>query len=108
MLFRSRHRQLEGEVTPLGHHADGTQKLVAMVERACFVPAPFPGHYEPLMECGEYVDKGKTVGLLHDFYHIDDDAWPVKAGVEGYVLCQASRAPVPQGLHILVIAQEVR
>jgi len=103
-----RHRQLEGEATPLGHHADGTQKLVAMVERACFVPAPFPGHYEPLMECGEYVDKGKTVGLLHDFYHIDDDAWPVKAGVEGYVLCQASRAPVPQGLHILVVAQEVR
>jgi hypothetical protein len=31
----------------------------------------------------------------------------VRAGVDGYVLCQASRAPVPQGLHTLVVAQEV-
>lgn len=102
-----RQGQLKGDIQPIGHHADGTQKLVAMVERACFVPAPFPGHYEPLLECGAYVARGQTVGLLHDFYRIDDTPWPVQAGVDGYVMCQASRAPVPQGLHILVVAKEV-
>ena len=102
-----RHGQLRGDIQPIGYHADGTQKLVAMVDRECFVPAPFPGHYEPLMECGAWVTKGQTVGLLHDFYRIDDDPWPVRAGLDGYVICQASRAPVPQGLHILVVAKEV-
>ncbi|MBM3261931.1 MAG: succinylglutamate desuccinylase/aspartoacylase family protein [candidate division Zixibacteria bacterium] len=102
-----RHGLLKGEVAPVGHHADGTQKRVAIVDRACFVPAPFPGHYEPLMSCGGYVKKGQTVGLLHDFYRIDELPWPVQAAVDGYVLCQASRAPVRQGLHILVVANEV-
>lgn len=102
------HEQLAGEIEPIGYHAAGTQKLIAIVDRECFIPAPFPGHYEPLIDCGQRVVKGQTVGLLHDFYRIDDDAWPVKAGVDGYVICQASRAPVPQGLHILVVGREVR
>jgi len=101
-----RHGLMKGDIQPIGHHADGTQKLVAMVDRDCYIPAPFPGHYEPLMACGVFVHKGTTVGLLHDFYRIDDTPWPVQAGVDGYVLSQASRAQVPQGLHILVVASE--
>ena len=97
---------LTGEIQPIGHHADGTQKLVAIVDRACFVPAPFAGYYEPLMACGAAVRRGQTVGLLHDFYHIDEEPWPIKAAVDGYLLCQASRAPVRQGLHIVVVANE--
>lgn len=102
-----RHGLMNGAIEPIGHHADGTQKLVAMVDRDCFVPAPFPGHYEPLMECGAFVKKGTPVGLLHDFYRIDEKPWPVCAGVDGYVMSQASRAPVAQGLHILVVAHHV-
>jgi hypothetical protein len=47
------------------------------------------------------------VGLLHDFQRVDEQPWPVRARIDGYVLCQAARAPVAQGLHILVIAQQV-
>lgn len=101
------HGLLAGEIQPIGHHADGTQKLVAIVDRSCFVPAPFQGYYEPLMACGTSVKRGQTVGLLHDFYRIDDEPWPIKAEVDGYLLCQASRAPVRQGLHIVVVAIEV-
>lgn len=101
------HGQLRGAIEPFAHHADGTQRLVAMVDRACFVPAPFRGHYEPLFECGVEVQAGQTVGWLHDFQRLDERPWPVRAGVDGYLLCQASRAPVAQGLHILVVARQV-
>ncbi len=100
------HGQLAGDIQPIGHHANGTQKLTAIIDRACYVPAPFPGHYEPLMACGARVAAGQVVGNLHDFYRVDDPPWPVCAGVDGYVLSQAFRQPVRQGSHILVVAQE--
>ncbi len=101
------HGQLAGDIQPIAHHAAGTQKLVVIIDRECYVPAPFPGHYEPLMACGEYVEAGQVVGNLHDFYRVDDPPWPVRAGVDGYVLSQSFRQPVKQGYHILVVAQEV-
>jgi len=102
------HDQLDGDVQPIGHHAAGTQRFVEMVDRACFVPAPWSGHYEPLLECGVFVQAGQTVGLLHDFHRIDEAPWPVQAGVDGYVIAQAWRAQVQQGQHILVIGQEIK
>lgn len=102
------HGQLDGKIESIGHHAAGDQRLVEMVDRACFVSAPWPGHYEPLIECGVAVQQGGTVGLLHDFYRIDEAPWPVKAGVDGYVIAQAWRARVPQGQHILVVGQQIR
>ncbi|MCE9529591.1 MAG: succinylglutamate desuccinylase/aspartoacylase family protein [Planctomycetes bacterium] len=101
------HGQLRGKIEPIGHHAASTQRLVAMVERECFVPAPWPGHYEPLVECGEVVRQGQTVGLLHDFYRIDEKPWPVVAGVDGIVIAQAWKVPVRQGQHILVVGKEM-
>ena len=96
------HRQLRGEVAPMGHHADGTQVRAEMVDRACFTVAPYAGHYEPLLDCGARVHAGDTVALLHDFERIDLDPWPVPAGVDGIVIAQAWAAPVAQGQHVLV------
>lgn len=101
------HGQMRGHLEPIDYHAAGTQRKVAMVERACFTPAPWPGHYEPLLECGQGVDRGQTVGLLHDFHRIDEEPWPVQAGVDGIVVAQAWRAPVRQGQHVLVVGKEV-
>jgi N2-acetyl-L-2,4-diaminobutanoate deacetylase len=95
------HGQMRGRVEPIAHHADGTQRMVAMVDRDCFTVAPFAGHYEPLMECGVTVAKGALVGWLHDFERLDLDPWPVRAGVDGVVIAQAWGAPVLQGQHIL-------
>ncbi|WP_337174433.1 succinylglutamate desuccinylase/aspartoacylase family protein [Paludisphaera sp.] len=102
-----RHGQLRGEIEPIAHHRDGTQKVVEMVDRECFTVAPFDGHYEPLVECGTVVRRGDTVGLLHDFDHIDMEPWPAVAGVDGVVLAQAWAAPVPRGQHIVVVARVV-
>ena len=100
-----RHGQLRGEIEPIGHHLDGTQLLAAIVDRECFVPAPFEGHYEPLVECGQLVKRGQTVGLLHDFDRFDLDPWPAVAGLDGIVVAQAWVAPIKRGQHIVVVGQ---
>jgi predicted deacylase len=99
------HGQLSGTIEPIAHHADGTQRKVAMVDRDCFTIAPFAGHYEPLRECGETVARHDVVGLLHDFERLDLDPWPVRAGVDGVVVAEAWGAPVQQGQHVLVVGR---
>jgi N2-acetyl-L-2,4-diaminobutanoate deacetylase len=102
-----RHGQLRGQITPIGHHQDGTQKTLEIVDRECFVTAPFAGHYEPLIDCGARVKRGTTIGLLHDFDHLDAEPWPAVAALDGVVLVQAWVAPVPRGQHIAVVGREV-
>jgi predicted deacylase len=99
------HAQMTGTIAPIAHHADGTQRRAEMVDRECFVPAPFAGHYEPLLECGAEVRAGETVGLLHDFDRIDLDPAPIRAGVDGVVIAQAWGAAVRQGQHVLVVGR---
>ncbi len=94
--------QLHGEISPIAHHAAGTQVRAEMIDRECFTPAPFGGHYEPLLECGTQVKAGEVVGLLHDFERIDLDPHPIRAGVDGIVIAQAWGAVVLQGQHVLV------
>jgi predicted deacylase len=78
-----------------------------MVERECFTVAPFAGHYESLIDCGQRVRRGDVVGLLHDFDHIDAPPWPAAAGVEGVVIAQAWVAPVQRGQHIVVTGKVI-
>ena len=101
------HGQLRGEVRPIGHHAAGTQVRAEMVDRECFTVAPFAGHYEPVIECGQRVRAGDVVGLLHDFDHIDADPWRATAGVDGVVIAQAWVAPVLRGQHVVVTGRVV-
>ncbi|HVJ79943.1 MAG TPA: succinylglutamate desuccinylase/aspartoacylase family protein [Planctomycetia bacterium] len=96
---------LRGSIDPIAFHKAGTQKKLAMVDRECFSPAPFAGHYEPLLDCGTAVKAGQLVGYLHDFDRIDLDPHPVVAGVDGVILAQAWVAPVPRGQHILVVGR---
>jgi N2-acetyl-L-2,4-diaminobutanoate deacetylase len=98
-----RHGQWRGTVTQIGHQAAGTQLMASMVDRECFTLAPFAGHYEPLLACGDAVQPGDTVGLLHDFDRFDLPPHPIRAGRAGIVICQAWAAPVPQGQHVLVV-----
>ena len=100
-----RHAQLEGRVEKFAHHADGTQRKAEMVERSCFVSALWPGHYEPVVDCGERVRKGQTVAWLHDFNRIDEEALPIQAPHDGIVIAQAWKAVVLQGQQVLVVGK---
>jgi predicted deacylase len=84
-----RHGHLAGEIEPIDHHADGTQKCAAIVASDCYVPAPFDGHYEEVLRCGARVRRGDVVGRLHDFQRPDEAAWPVRAPLDGIVVGQA-------------------
>ncbi len=101
------HGQLRGTIEKIAHHRAGTQRKLEMVDRDCFTPAPFAGHYEPIVDCGTAVTKGRIVGYLHDFDHIDQDPWPARAGVDGIVLAQAWVARVPRGQHIVVVGRDL-
>ena len=103
-----RHGQLRGAIEPIAHHKAGTQIKAAMVDRECFTVAPFAGHYEPLIECGQIVRAGQPVGLLHDFDHFDHEPWPAAAGVDGVVVAQAWAAPIPRGQHIVVVGRMIK
>lgn len=101
------HGQLRGTIEPIAHHRDGTQRKVALVDRDCFSVAPFEGHYEPLVECGTVLRAGQSIGLLHDFDKIDDEPFPVVAGVDGLLVAQAWVAPIKRGQHIAVVGRVV-
>jgi len=101
------HGQLQGTIEPIDHHKAGTQKKIEIVDRSCFVAAPFAGHYQPLFDCGVAVKRGQTVGLLHDFDRIDLEPWPVVAEVEGILLAQAWCAEVRRGQQIVVTGRIV-
>jgi N-alpha-acetyl-L-2,4-diaminobutyrate deacetylase len=98
---------MRGAIEPIAHHKAGTQKNLEMVDRDCFIVAPFAGHYEPLVDCGTAVKKGQTVGLLHDFDQFDLEPYPCVAALDGVILAQAWVAPVPKGQHIVVVAKEI-
>lgn len=100
------HGQLAGEIRPIGHHADGTQKCAAIVDFDCYVPAPFDGHYEEVIGCGTRVKRGEVVGRLHDFERIDEPAWPVTAPIDGIIGGQSWPARVRQGQFILCVGEE--
>ena len=102
------HGQLSGDAKPETDQAAGSQKLVEAVDRECYVPAPWSGHYQPVVELGAAVKKGQTAALLHDYHRIDEGPWRVRAGVDGFVLAQSATAEVVPGQHILVVAQEVK
>lgn len=101
------HGQLRGEIEPIGHHKDGTQHRVEMVDRECFTLTPFAGHYQPLIECGQQVKKGDVVGLLHDFNRIDTEPYPMRAGVDGILIAQAFAARVPQGQYTVIVGKVI-
>ena len=101
------HGHLRGSIEPIGHHASGTQRLVSIVDPAGTTAAPFGGHYESLVACGEDVRRGTVVGLLHDFDRLDLEPVPLEAGVDGVLVAQAWAAPVVQGQHVVVVGRVI-
>ena len=90
-------------LTPAGQEA----RLVESVDRECTVVSLYRGHFEPVAECGAWVEQGQPVGLLHDFDRIDEPALPLRAGVSGFLLSHAFGAVVRAGQHVALVGRPV-
>lgn len=100
------HGQMRGSIEPHAHHADGTQKVVS-IGGTGITHAPWPGLFEPLVECGAWVRHGQPIAHLHDFHHIDSPPLVLTADCDGFVMSLAWNASVRQGQIVGVIASEI-
>lgn len=100
------HGLLNGTIEPIAHHRDGTQRRLAIVDRDCYVPAPFDGHFEPLRKLGNIVRAGDVIAYLHDFDRIDLPPHQIIAAVDGVLMAQALQSKVRQGQHVVVIGKQ--
>jgi len=99
---------LHGQLHPVPLDPAGeAARLVESVARECTVAAPYSGHFEPVAECGAWVNRGQVLGLLHDFGRIDDAPLELTAGVSGFLIAHAWGAVVRAGQHVAVVGQPV-
>jgi N-alpha-acetyl-L-2,4-diaminobutyrate deacetylase len=101
------HGFLEHRLEPLADRYAVGQRLVDISHPESAVSAPWRGWYEPVLPCGAAVSVGDTVGYVHDFDRIDEEPWPARAGLDGYVLSQAWTARIHAGQHIVMVGQEL-
>ena len=71
-----------------------------------YVPAPFAGIFEPVLDVGEPVAEGQLLGRLHNFERFSQPAFEIRAPHRGYVLMLVFEGPVQQGDWIYVIGEE--
>jgi N2-acetyl-L-2,4-diaminobutanoate deacetylase len=88
-------------------HGVAAQRVVTIADRSSVVVSPQAGHFEPLVECGEMVEAGQILGLLHDFSRLDETPWPAIAALDGVLMAHAWKAPVARGQHIAVVGRIV-
>jgi len=101
------HEQLRGTLPKNRHAPRSEQILVDNSDLSCYVAAPFEGHFEPIVNCGDLVKPRQKIGLLHDFNRIDDPPCDVLAPHDGYVICQAWRTKVMRGQVVTVVSVPV-
>ena len=82
-------------------------RLVSAIELDAYVPAPCDGIWEPLVEPGDEVNLGSTIGFLHDFAVYDAAPLEIKAKHVGIVIMLHAPAHCVRGVTLYVIARDV-
>jgi predicted deacylase len=99
--------QLHGSLPENTHFHGDQQILVDNSDLACYVHAPFTGHFEPVVECGDFVHGGQVIARLHDFERIDVPATEILAPHDGYLIVHSWSARCPVGKVIAVVSKPV-
>jgi predicted deacylase len=99
--------QLAGPIPESTHYRGDDQILVDNSDLACYLTAPFTGHFEPRVDCGAFVKAGQVVGRMHDFERIDVAATDILAPHDGYLICHAWSAKNIVGKVIAVVSKPV-
>lgn len=99
-----------GNLTGRPRRVDPVRKGPPIMIRAAsaeeYVPAPFAGIFEPVLDVGEPVAEGQLLGRLHNFERFNQPAFEIRAPHKGYVMMLVFEGPVQQGDWIYVIGEE--
>lgn len=71
-----------------------------------FALAPEAGVYEPLVELGEPVRRGLTLGLIHRLERPEVPALPVEAAMDGWLICRRAPALAAIGDCLAIVAAD--
>ncbi|MEW5978986.1 MAG: succinylglutamate desuccinylase/aspartoacylase family protein [Acidobacteriota bacterium] len=82
-------------------------RLIRAASAEEYVPAPFSGVFEPVVEVGESVNGGQLLGRLYNFERFSQPAFEIRAHHAGFVMMLVFEGPVQQGDWIYVIGQEM-
>ena len=72
-----------------------------------YLMAPQEGLYETLVELGDPVKKGQSLGRIHSITHIDAPPVEVQSQIDGVLITRAGSAPVKNWDTIAVMATDI-
>ena len=98
------HGQINASIEPIDYHADGTQRLIS---GGAVMTAPYDGHFESFVMCGESVRRGQTVGHMHDFEQIDKPVLPIVSDADGFAMSRSRSARVCSNQVLVGVGYEV-
>jgi predicted deacylase len=97
---------LSGEIAKIDTARNSAPRLVDARNMEDYSPCPRSGVWEPLIDLGEEVDKGRLIGRLHDFSNQASEPLEIHANRAGVLIMMCAGAVCPEGTTLFVIARD--
>ncbi len=102
------YEMLAGDVIKIDPLRPSSPRLVDARNLEDYIPCPYTGIWEPLVDLGEEVKEGQLVGRLHNFSDYTSTPFDMHAHRSGIVIMMCARASCQEGVTLYVIAQDAR
>jgi N2-acetyl-L-2,4-diaminobutanoate deacetylase len=98
---------LDGKIVKVRPEGSSPTRLIRADKLDAYVPAPRSGVWEPVVQPGQAVDRGRLLGRLHDFSDHSSPAMDIVAPRAGYVAMLHLGARPLKGQTLFVVAEDV-
>ena len=98
---------LTGEIAKIDPLRASGPRLVDARNLEDYLPCPFTGIWEPLVDLGETVQEGQLLGCLHDFSNHAGEPLQLHAHRTGVMIMMCGTARCEEGRTLYVIARDV-
>ena len=99
------YEMLTGEITKIDPLRPAHPLLVDARNLEDYIPCPYSGVWEPLVDLGQEVKKGQLIGRLHDFSDHAVEPVALHAHRSGVMIMMCATARCQEGTTLYVIAQ---
>jgi predicted deacylase len=97
---------LAGEIVKIDPARPAAPRLVDARNLEDYIPCPFTGIWEPLVELGQEVQEGQLLGYLHDFSDYTAAPVEMRAHRSGVMIMMCALASCREGNTLYVIARD--